>query len=454
MDWLSPYHVVLDCHAKNVTLAMPGLPRLEWKGSTVDTSSRVISFLKARHMVEKGCLAYLAYVRDTTAESPMIDSVPVVREFVDVFPSNLPDMPSDRDIDFCIDLAPCTQPISIPLYRMALKELKEQLEELLAKGFVRPSVSPWGAPVLFVKKKDGTMRMYIDYRQFNKLTIKNKYPLPRIDNLFDKLQESVAFLGNVVSGEGIKVDPKKICSSGLATSYFSDRDQEFLGDRLCVPNVDGLRANILEEAHSSRYSIYLGATKMYRDLRQHYCGQRMKKDIVEYVAKYLNCQKIDQVGALYSGCDYLHFREIGPDLHSRESQVARYQSSIKMAPFEALYDRRCRSTIGWFEPGEAKLYGADLVQDALDKGVMRFGKKGKLSPRFIVPFEVLRGVGEIAYKLALPPSLSGDHPVFHVSMHRRYHADLSHVLDFSTIQLDESLSYEEEPVAIIDRQDR
>ncbi|XP_070008578.1 uncharacterized protein [Nicotiana sylvestris] len=125
MDWLSPYHAVLDCYAKNVSLAMPGLPRLEWKGSTVDTSSRVISFLKARYMVEKECLAYLAYVRDTTAESLAIDSVSVVREFANVFPFDLPGMPLDRDIDFCIDLAPSTQPISIPPYQMAPKELKE-----------------------------------------------------------------------------------------------------------------------------------------------------------------------------------------------------------------------------------------------------------------------------------------------------------------------------------------
>jgi len=131
-------------------------------------------------MVEKGCLAYLAYVRDTTAETPAIDSMPVVREFSDVFRSDLPGMPPDRDIDFCNDSAPDTQPISIPPYRMASKELKEQFEELLAKGFVKPSVSPWGAPVLFVKKNDGKMRMCIDYRQSNKVTIKNKYPLPRM----------------------------------------------------------------------------------------------------------------------------------------------------------------------------------------------------------------------------------------------------------------------------------
>ncbi|XP_070026077.1 uncharacterized protein [Nicotiana sylvestris] len=108
MDWLSPYHAILDCHAKTVTLAMLEFPRLEWKGSSVNTSSRVISFLKARHMVKKGCLAYLAYVWDTTTESSTIDSVPVVREFADVFPSDLLGMPLDRDIDFCIDLAPGT----------------------------------------------------------------------------------------------------------------------------------------------------------------------------------------------------------------------------------------------------------------------------------------------------------------------------------------------------------
>ncbi|XP_070007385.1 uncharacterized protein [Nicotiana sylvestris] len=167
MDWLFLYHVILDCHAKTITLAMSELPRLEWKGLCVSASSRVIFFLKAQHMIEKGCLAYLAYVRETTAKAPMIDSVHVVWEFFDVFPSDIPGMPPDHDIDFYIDLAPCTQPISILLYRMALKELKglkEQLEELLSKGFIRPSVSPWGAPVLFVKKKDGVVQTCIGYR--------------------------------------------------------------------------------------------------------------------------------------------------------------------------------------------------------------------------------------------------------------------------------------------------
>ncbi|XP_070057226.1 uncharacterized protein [Nicotiana tomentosiformis] len=143
MNWLSPYYAVLYCHANTITLAMLELPRLEWKGSFVSASSRVISFLKARHMVKKGCLDHLAYVHYTTMETPAIDSVHVVREFSDVFPSDLPSMPPYYDINFCIDFAPATQPISIPPYCIVLKELKElkeQLEELLAKGFLRPSV--------------------------------------------------------------------------------------------------------------------------------------------------------------------------------------------------------------------------------------------------------------------------------------------------------------------------
>ena len=125
--------------------------------------------------------------------------MPVVREFLKVVPEDLPGLPPDREIEFAIDLIPGTAPISKAPYRMApteLKELKIQLQELLDKGFVRRSFSPWGAPVLFVKEKDGTMRLCIDYRELNKVTIKNKYPLPRIDDLFDQLQGARYFLKN------------------------------------------------------------------------------------------------------------------------------------------------------------------------------------------------------------------------------------------------------------------
>ncbi|KAB2629775.1 S ribonuclease [Pyrus ussuriensis x Pyrus communis] len=125
-----------------------------------------------------------------------VEDVRVVRHFPDVFPEELPGLPPDRDLEFTIELLPGTNPISLTPYRMApaeLRELKVQLQELVDKGFIQPSTSPWGAPVLFVRKKDGTLRLCIDYRQLNRVTIKNRYPLPRIDDLFDQLRGACVF---------------------------------------------------------------------------------------------------------------------------------------------------------------------------------------------------------------------------------------------------------------------
>ena len=129
-------------------------------------------------------------------EAKSLEEVPVVNEYPDVFPEELPGMPPDRDVEFVIDLVPGTAPIAKRPYRMAaseLAELKKQLEELQRIGFIRPSSSPWGTPVLFVKKKDGNMRLCVDYRALNEVTIKNKYPLPRIDDLFDQLKGAKYF---------------------------------------------------------------------------------------------------------------------------------------------------------------------------------------------------------------------------------------------------------------------
>ena len=141
-------------------------------------------------MRRKGCQGYLALVRDTTAEKTSISDVPVACEFPDVFPDELPGLPPYRQIKFCIDVVSDTDPISMPPYRMAPVELKELLQELLDKGFIRPNTSPQGAPVLFVKKKDGILRLCIDYRELNKVTVKNKYTLLRIDDLFNQLQDA------------------------------------------------------------------------------------------------------------------------------------------------------------------------------------------------------------------------------------------------------------------------
>ncbi|GJT18116.1 putative reverse transcriptase domain-containing protein [Tanacetum coccineum] len=130
------------------------------------------------------------------SDDKRLEDIPVVREFLEVFPEDLPGLPPVRQVEFQIDLIPGAAPVARAPYRLApseMQELSNQLQELADRGFIRPSTSPWGAPVLFVKKKDGSFRMCIDYRELNKLTVKNRYPLPRIDDLFDQLQGSSVY---------------------------------------------------------------------------------------------------------------------------------------------------------------------------------------------------------------------------------------------------------------------
>jgi hypothetical protein len=125
-----------------------------------------------------------------------LEHLPVVKEFADVFPEELPGMPPEREMEFTIDLKLGTEPIARAPYRMStpeLQELKMQLKELLDLGLIRPSVSLWGAPVIFIRKKDGSWRLCVDYHQLNKATIKNQYPLPKIDDLFDQMKGVMVF---------------------------------------------------------------------------------------------------------------------------------------------------------------------------------------------------------------------------------------------------------------------
>ncbi|GJT36249.1 putative reverse transcriptase domain-containing protein [Tanacetum coccineum] len=203
MDWLAKYQAVIMCAEKIV--------RIPWKnktlvihgdGSTQGNATRlnIISCTKTQKYMEKGFPIFLAHVNvkevEDKSEKKRLEDVPIVQDFPEVFPEDLPGLPPTRQVEFQIDLVPGAAPVARAPYRLApseLKELSEQLKELSDKGFIRPSSSPWGAPVLFVKKKDGSFRMCIDYRELNKLTVKNRYPLPRIDDLFDQLQGSSVY---------------------------------------------------------------------------------------------------------------------------------------------------------------------------------------------------------------------------------------------------------------------
>jgi hypothetical protein len=147
-----------------------------------------------------------------------------VFEFPDVFPEELPGMPPERKVEFAIELILGTAPISKRAYRVSgpeLVELKKQIDELLEKGYIRPSTSPWAAPVLFVEKKVGTKRMCIDYRSLNEVTIKNKYPLPRIEHMFDQLRgASVLSKIDLRSGyHQLRFQPSDIPKTTFITKY-------------------------------------------------------------------------------------------------------------------------------------------------------------------------------------------------------------------------------------------
>ncbi|GJV78510.1 putative reverse transcriptase domain-containing protein [Tanacetum coccineum] len=375
MDWLSCHRAIIDCCEKIIRIPL--------------SNSKILKVQGKRPKKDPGSLACL---------------------------------PPVHELEFRVDLIPGASPVVKSPYRLALSEMLElsnQLKELQEKGFIRPSHSPWGAHVLFVKKKDGAMRMCIDYRELNKLTINNRYPLPRINDLFDKLQgaycfskidlrsgyhqlrvqeedipktafrtryghfeftvmpfgmtnapaifmdlmnrvcksyldkfvivfiddiliyskskEEHEFLGHVVNHDGIHIDPSKVESVknwktpessteihsflGLAEEAFcilkeklcnapvlalSDGPDDFVVycnaskldgeiyffDRIWIPSVGGVRKLIMDEAHTSRYSIHPGADKMYHDLRDLYWWPGMKKDIAEYVSRCLTCSKI------------------------------------------------------------------------------------------------------------------------------------------------------------------
>ncbi|XP_070668685.1 uncharacterized protein [Malus domestica] len=196
VDWLHYNRAHIDCYGKSVTFYRPGLPEVTFVCERSGVRHGVISAIRARKLLSKGCQGYLAHVVLNDVVPSSVEEVGVVRHYPDVFPDDLPRLPPDRDVEFSIELLPGTDPISLTPYRMApaeLRELKIQLQELLDKGFIQPSSSPWGAPVLYVRKKDGTLRLCIDYRQLNRVTIKNRYPLPRIDDLFDQLKGACVF---------------------------------------------------------------------------------------------------------------------------------------------------------------------------------------------------------------------------------------------------------------------
>nr|GEV35246.1 putative reverse transcriptase domain, ribonuclease H-like domain, aspartic peptidase domain protein [Tanacetum cinerariifolium] len=693
---------------KNMTLVV--------KSDSGVSRLKVISCIKARKYIERGSQLFIAQVTGKEPAKKQLQDVPMICNFLEVFLDDLPGLPPPRQVKFKIKLIPDVARVARTPYHLApskLKELSDQLKELSKKGFLRLNSSPWGAPVLFVKKKDRSFRMCIDYRELNKLTVKNRYPLSRIDDLFDQLQVMsfeltnasavfmdlmnrvckpyldkfvIVFIDDIhiysknkedhekhlktILDNGVHVDPakveairnwsahttptkknkkyewgmeeeeafqtlkQKLCSTLIlalleGTENFivycdaslkgfgavlmqrekkelnmrqrhwikllSDYDCEIhyhLG-RLWLPLFGGIRYMIMHESHKSKYSIHPGLDTMYQDLKKLYWWPNMKADIATFVSKFMTCAKVksehqkpsgllqqpeipewkwkkitmDFVSRLPrtpSGYDsiwvivdrltksahffpmkkmdsikklaHLYLKEIVCrhgvpvsiilDRDKTDGQSERtiqtledmlracvidfsnnwdrhlplvefsynysYHASIKAAPFEALYGRKCRSLVCWSEVRDSQLIGLELIRETTEKivqiknrlltarsrpksymdvrrkpiefevgdmvmlkvspwkGVIRFGKRGKLSPRYIGPFKIIERIGPVAYKLELPEKLYGIHNTFYVFNLEKCLADENLVIPLEKIQLDDKLHFTEEPVEIMD----
>ncbi|XP_072090487.1 uncharacterized protein [Arachis hypogaea] len=462
MDWLAACHADVSCYSKIVKFDISGISPFIFKGDDYPTLASIISSMSAMQLMDKGSQGILAFDRDV-----MLKCLVLIR----------------------------------------LQELKVQLKDMLEKGFICPRTFPWGAPVLFVKKKDGTMQLCVDY-SIRMSLVESRWvvwPISLLQGIVEEvnqleaggiqfdLRESRVFLAHVQAQSSLVEQIKYARSNdsklkklmedvrNRKNSEFSlDQDVLRCGQCLCVPDNYNLKKAILKEAHNSKYMVKAEHQRPAELLQQiEILEWKWKRITIDFVTGLPHSFKglIDSIWIIVDKMtNYLPLIEF--------SYNNSFQTSIQLAPFETLYERGCRSPIRWFEVGEVKFFRPNLVQDAIEnvrltrerllatqsrqkayvdnrrsnleflvgdqvfvkvspiKGVMRFGKRGKHSLRYIGPFEILDIIGAVTYRLALLPELSMIHPVFYVSILCKYLLDSSHVLAPQVIELKEDLSFE------------
>nr|GEW83727.1 putative reverse transcriptase domain-containing protein [Tanacetum cinerariifolium] len=431
-------------------------------------------------------------------------------------PNVVTGLPPPRQVEFKIELIHGVAPITRTPYRLApseLKELLDQLKELSEKGFIRLEFFTLGSSGV-VRKEE--RRIFSHNKEDHEKHLKTVLELLKHEKLYAKFLKcdfwlkSVQFLSHVIDSNGVHVDPVKveaIRNSSAPTTptekelnmrqrrwieLLSNYDCKFCyhPGQIWLPLFGGIRDIIMHESHKSKYSIHPGSDKMYQDLKKLYWWPNMKADIATFVSKCLTCAKDSQelqVDMTQSSWDrHLPLVEF--------SYNKSYHASIKAAPFEALYGRKCRSPVCWSKVKDCQLTSLELIRETTEKivqiknrlliaksrqksyadvrrkpiefevgdmvmlkvlpwkGVIRFGKRSKLSPRYIGPFKLIERIGLVAYKLELPEKLRGIHNTFHVSNLKKYLADENLVNLLEEIQLDDKLHFIQEPVEIMDRE--
>nr|GEZ70115.1 putative reverse transcriptase domain-containing protein [Tanacetum cinerariifolium] len=426
--------------------------------------------------------------------------------------TDLPGLPPARQVEFQIDLVPGAAPVARASYRLApaeMQELSTQLQELSDRGFIRPSSSPWGAPVLFVKKKDGS-RVYskIDLRSgYHQLRVrKEDIPKTAFRTRYGHYKFQVMPFG-LTNASAVFMDlMNRVCKPYLDRFVivfiddiliYSKNRKEHEGHIKLILNLlkgEELYAKFLKcEFWLSKVQflgqvidsegIHIDPTKI--EAIKDWLGAVLmqKEKVVAYASRQLKSlnkalgTRLDMSTTYHPETDGQSERTIqtledmlracvlnfgkGWDKHLPLVEFSynnSYHTSIKAAPFEALYRRKCRSPICWAEVGDRQLTGPEIIYETTEKivriksRVIRFGKRGKLNPRYIGPFKILAKIGTIAYRLELPEQLSRVHSTFYVSKLKKCMADEPLVIPLDEIQVDNKLNFIEEPIEIMDRE--
>nr|GEU51360.1 reverse transcriptase domain-containing protein [Tanacetum cinerariifolium] len=458
MDWLSKYHARIICDEKFIHIPINS-ETLIIQGDRSKNQIILISCIKTKRYISRGYQVFIAQVIEKKSEEKRLEDIPLVRDFLEVFPEDLPGIPSICQVEFQIDLILGAEPVSRAPYRLApseMQELSNQLQELADQGFIRPSTSPWGAPINIVQ-----------------------------------------LLGHVIDSQGIHVDPAKIeAIKNWPSPTTPTKVHQFLGlvgyNRRFI-EVLMQREKVIAYAsrqlkpHEENYTTHdleLGAKELNIRLRhwlelladydyeiRYHPG---KANVIADALSQKERIKPLQVSALVMT---LHPKLPSQMLESQTKVIEEENIeaenlqgidkhlNIKAASFDALYGRKCRSPICWDEVRDVQLIGPKIIHETIEKIVQirqrlqaardrqrSYANQGKLNPRYIGPFKILKRVGPVAYTPELPKELSNVHSTFHTSNKKKFLSDESLVIPMKELWLDDKLNFVEEPVEIIDHE--
>nr|GEW12880.1 putative reverse transcriptase domain-containing protein [Tanacetum cinerariifolium] len=417
MDWLSKYHTKIIGDEKFIHIPIDG-KTLIIRGDRSKTRLSLISCIKTKRYISRGYQVFIAQVTKKKSDEKRLEDIPVVREFLEVFLEDLP----------CLPL-----------------ELSDQLQELADRGFIRPSTSPWGAPVLFVKKKDGSFRMYIDYRELNKLIVKNRYPLPGIDDLFDQLQGSSVYSKiDLRSGyHQLRVWDEDISKTAFRTRHVIDSQGIHIDpakiEKLCEAPILALpEGNDDFVVYRDALHQGLGAELMQRENVKAYASRQLKPHEENYTTHDLELGEL-----VRRKCPTYRTRD-NPRNYQKDNKNPTTLARCKRPAKEL---RQCKA-----KPLEFQVRDRDMLKVSPQKGVIRFGKRGKFNSRYIGPFKILKRFGPVAYTLELSKELSNVYSNFYISNLKKFLSDESLVIPMKELRLDDKLDFMEEPMEIMDQE--